>query len=189
MSNEVEKTMDVDPGMNEDPRGTKEIDEEEVIEEKLACDLITGQSLITNIKTFNWRGIISQKEPLEENIITLKQAMYELVTTKPEDRLTMVVELIKQLEEQHRQFCLDLNYNIREGLTEYERALLMCMNLIIVTSDMISNALICGQRECIEDLEDRIQNLEMVNAIQNTSNELDEIDEEIENKGEDVDNE
>ena len=156
MSNEVEKTMSVDPGMNEDPRDTKEIDAVESEDDLVSFDLVTGQCLTTKFNEMNWEGIYEQIPELDRTLLSVKKIMYDLTSAEPAGRLDMVLHVLADLQGLHEQLGLDtqIEYHIRDGISEYERAILMCTNMIIILSDMIHTAQLANYRTHVNTIEE-----------------------------------
>jgi len=155
MSNETEKMMDVDPGMNEDPRDTKEIDAVES-EDLVSFDLVTGQCLTTKFNEMNWDGIYEQIPELDRTLLSVKKIMYDLTSAEPAGRLDMVLHVLADLQGLHEQLGLDtqIEYHIRDGISEYERAILMCTNMIIILSDMIHTAQLANYHKHVNTIEE-----------------------------------
>lgn len=156
MSNEVEKTMDVDPGMNEDPRDTKEIDTAEGEDDLVSFDLVTGQCLTTKFNEMNWDGIYEQIPELDRTLLSVKKIMFDLTSAEPSGRLDMVLHVLADLQGLHEQLGLDtqIEYHIRDTISEYERAILMCTNMIIILSDMIHTAQLANYRTHVNTIEE-----------------------------------
>lgn len=200
MSNETEKTINVDPGMNEDPRDTKEIDAVEGEDDLVSFDLVTGQCLTTKFNEMNWEGIYEQIPELDRTLLSIKKIMYDLISAEPTGRLDMVLHVLADLQGLHEQLGLDtqIEYHIRDGISEYERAILMCTNCIIILSDMIHTAQLANYRTHVNTIEEMAKGgiASLFNGgglmddfLQETSNEMDEINEEIESNEEEKNDE
>ena len=156
MSNETEKTMNVDPGMNEDPRDTKEIDTVESEDDMVSFDLVTGQCLTTKFNEMNWDGIYEQIPELDRTLLSVKKIMFDLISAEPSGRLDMVLHVLADLQGLHEQLGLDtqIEYHIRDTISEYERAILMGTNMIIILSDMIHTAQLANYRTHVNTIEE-----------------------------------
>ena len=121
--------MNVDPGM--------EGQNEETNDPMIMCDFVTGTSMSAEYKASNLEDMWNHLEDMDGSILELKKMMFELVSTPVDQRAAHVKELIDVLTKFHAETGLtNIDYNIREDLTDYEKCLLMDMNLIILFTEM-----------------------------------------------------
>lgn len=141
MSENVEKVMDLDPGMENDPReDVKEIDNEEA-ENRLSFDLVNGICMSTNYDATNWSDIYAQIPDIENTILGLKKMFFDMVCTPVADRDKMIAEIMPQLTELHQNMGLNDNqYELRPDITDYEKAQMMIINIIIILTGMVQTA-------------------------------------------------
>ena len=140
MSENVEKVMDLDPGMENDPR--KEIDSvESGSEEVITFDLINGLSMSTDYSATDWNGVYDQIPDMSDTVLSLKKMFYQLVITPVADRDHAVSEALEQLSELHHNMGLQNDqYELRPDITNYEKALMMIVNIIIILEGMTVTA-------------------------------------------------
>ena len=140
MSENVEKVMDLDPGMENDPR--KEIDSvESESEEVITFDLVNGLSMSTDYSATDWNGVYDQIPDMTDTVLSLKKMFYQLVITPIADRDRVVSEAIAQLNELHTNMGLQNDqYELRPDITDYEKALMMIVNIIIILEGMTVTA-------------------------------------------------
>jgi hypothetical protein len=141
MSENVEKVMDLDPGMENDPReNVKEIDNEEA-ENRLTFDLVNGICMSTNYDTTDWSDIYEQIPDIDNTILGLKKMFFNMVCTPVADRDKMIAEIMPQLTELHENMDLnDIQYELRPDITDYEKAQMMIVNIIIILTGMEQTA-------------------------------------------------
>jgi hypothetical protein len=148
----------------------------------------------------NWDGIYEQIPELDRTLLSIKTIMYDLISAEPDKRLEMVLHVLADLQGLHEQLGLDtqIEYHIRDGISEYERAILMCTNCIIILSDMIHTAQLANYRTHVNTIEEMAKGgiASLFNGgglmddfLQETANEMDEINEEIESNEEEKNNE
>lgn len=131
--------VNVDPGME----GVMEYNDgtTEPQGPAMVCDLATGITMSGEYKVEDLEDMYEHLADFEENIFNVKKMLYDLVCSSDEDRDANVQQATEVLWGFHAATGLEnLNYNIRESITDYEKALLMCMNMIIIFSDMKSLA-------------------------------------------------
>ncbi len=130
MANENEiYEVNLDPGM--------EGQNEETGDPMIMCDFVTGTSMSAEYKASNLEDMWNHLEDMDASILELKKMMFELVSTPTDQRDAHVQELIGVLTKFHEETGLtNIDYNIREDLTEYEKCILMDMNLIILFTEM-----------------------------------------------------
>jgi hypothetical protein len=124
--------MKVDPGMEGQNEET-----EETHDPMIMCDFVTGTSMSAEYKASNLEDMWNHLEDMDGSILELKKMMFELVSTPVDQREAHVKELIDVLTKFHAETGLtNIDYNIREDLTDYEKCILMDMNLIILFTEM-----------------------------------------------------
>lgn len=167
MSENVEKVMDLDPGMENDPReDVKEIENEEV-ENRLTFDLVNGICMSTHYDVVNWKEVYEQIPELEKNILSLKNMYFEMTCTPVADRDKMVEDNMPRVLEAHENFGLhDDQYELRPDITKYEKLQMMAINVFIVMSEITHYAQIDNLLKIIEDKNAQIEKLEeMISTI------------------------
>lgn len=121
--------------MNVDPGTTGQT--EETSDPMIMCDFVTGTSMSAEYKEANLEDMWNHLEDMDGSILELKKMMFELVSTPVDQRDAHVKELIDVLTKFHAETGLtNIDYNIREDLTDYEKCILMDMNLIILFTEM-----------------------------------------------------
>lgn len=130
MANENEiYEVDLDPGM--------EGQNEETGDPMIMCDFVTGTSMSAEYKASSLEDMWNHLEDMDASILELKKMMFELVSTPIDQRDAHVEELIDVLTKFHGETGLtNIDYNIHEDLTDYEKCILMDMNLIILFTEM-----------------------------------------------------
>lgn len=124
--------MKVDPGMEGQNEETEETNDPMIM-----CDFVTGTSMSAEYKAANLEDMWNHLEDMDGSILELKKMMFELVSTPVDQRDAHVKELIDVLTKFHSETGLtNIDYNIREDLTDYEKCILMDMNLIILFTEM-----------------------------------------------------
>ena len=121
--------VNLDPGM--------EGQNEETGDPMIMCDFVTGTSMSAEYKASNLEDMWNHLEDMDASILELKKMMFDLVSTPVDQREAYVQELIGVLAKFHAETGLtNIDYNIREDLTDYEKCILMDMNLIILFTEM-----------------------------------------------------
>lgn len=120
---------------------------------ELGCDLLCGASIGIDVDAMDWDNVFNHIPEIEQNILTIKSMIVDL-TRMPYPDGTSDEEIVRQnnrtlaadnafltAEDFMKSVGVtDLSYEARPGITSYEKALLICMDAIIIQETVINYA-------------------------------------------------
>lgn len=135
MANENEiYEVNVDPGM-EAELTADDVDMDNACE--IVCDFVNGISMSANYKPEDLENIYNDIPDIESTILDVKKILFDLMKSSDEERDANTAQLMDVLGKFHADTGMrDLDYNIRDGISDYEKVIMMAMNMIILFTEM-----------------------------------------------------
>ena len=114
----------------------------EAITDGLAVDLLCGTQIEFDVDGMDWGDIYNRIDDLDTNIMTFKRMVYDLTHT--EDDTTRESSAFSVLESVH-EFMVsvgieNLKYDVRPNITNTEKAILACLDGVMILETLIHHA-------------------------------------------------
>ena len=106
----------------------------------LTCDLLCGTTISFDVDAMDWGELYNRIPEMDQNILTLKSMIYDLVKMENDDmRLSAAESVFNNADDFLKNVQItDLNYDLRPGITIYDKAMLICMDCIMIMETIIS---------------------------------------------------
>ena len=106
----------------------------------LSCDLLCGTTISFDVDAMDWGDLYNRIPEMDQNILTLKSMIYDLVKMDNDDmRLGAAESVFNNADEFLKSVQITgLNYDLRPGITIYDKAMLICMDCIMIMETIIS---------------------------------------------------
>jgi hypothetical protein len=113
----------------------------------LDIDLLVGTGVSIDIMAMDWDDIYNHIPELEQNVVTLKSMVYDIMHMSYDSDETKGARdnaVASVLENAHGFLenlgLPKLDYTIRADATDYERAIMMCVDAIFIATSIIAHA-------------------------------------------------
>lgn len=149
----------------------------------LTCDLLCGTTISFDVEAMDWGDLYNRIPEMDQNILTLKTMIYDLVKMDNDEmRLSAAESVFNNADDFLKSVQITgLNYEMRPDITIYDKALLICMDCIMIMDTIIAYSQIHALTAVnTESLIDEIMNNVSIDAdelgamITNAQNVVDE---------------
>ena len=113
----------------------------------LDIDLLVGTGVSIDIMSMDWDDIYNHIPELEQNVVTLKSMVYDIMHMSYDSdetkgaRDNAVASVLENAHSFLENLGLpELDYTIRADATDYERAIMMCVDAIFIATSIIAHA-------------------------------------------------
>lgn len=106
----------------------------------LTCDLLCGTTISFDVEAMDWGDLYNRIPEMDQNILTLKTMIYDLVKMDNDEmRLSAAESVFNNADDFLKSVQITgLNYEMRPDITIYDKALLICMDCIMIMDTIIS---------------------------------------------------
>lgn len=106
----------------------------------LTCDLLCGTTISFDVEAMDWGDLYNRIPEMDQNILTLKTMIYDLVKMDNDEmRLSAAESVFNNANDFLKSVQItELNYEMRPDITIYDKALLICMDCIMIMDTIIS---------------------------------------------------
>jgi hypothetical protein len=106
----------------------------------LTCDLLCGTTISFDVEAMDWGDLYNRIPEMDQNILTLKTMIYDLVKMDNDEmRLSAAESVFNNADDFLKSVQITgLNYEMRPDITIYDKALLICMDCIMIMETIIS---------------------------------------------------
>ena len=106
----------------------------------LTCDLLCGTTISFDVEAMDWGDLYNRIPEMDQNILTLKTMIYDLVKMDNDGmRLNAAESVFNNADDFLKSVQITgLNYEMRPDITIYDKALLICMDCIMIMETIIS---------------------------------------------------
>ena len=109
-------------------------------ENALPCDLLCGTTVAFDIDAMNWEDMYNRMPELDQNILTLKTMIYDLVRMTDDNMRESAAESVfNNANDFLKSVQIEgLNYDLRPNMPIYDKALLICMDCIMIMETIVA---------------------------------------------------
>lgn len=126
--------------------------DDEVDANVIEYNLSNGEQYLIHDEDVDWEDMNNNLEGVVNNINSIRRMIFDLVSTKDSELISHVINTLSEFTNSFGGIKMDYS-NMREDISEYETALLMCFDTLLFTTTMVDRLVLHNtMNECFNDV-------------------------------------
>ena len=131
--------------------------DDEVDENVIEFNLSNGEQYLIHDEDVDWEDMNNNLEGVVNNINSIRRMVFDLVSTKDSELITHVINTLSEFANAFGGVKMDYS-NMRDDISEYETALLMCFDTLTFTITMVDRLMLHNtMNECFSNVLGELQ--------------------------------
>lgn len=120
-------------------------------------NLSNGEQYLIHDEDVDWEDMNNNLDGVVNNIDSIRRMIFDLVSTKDAELISHVINTLSEFVGSFGGINMDYS-NMRDDITEYETALLMCFDTLLFTTTMVNRLMLHNtMNECFSSMLGELQ--------------------------------